>query len=55
MNKRNPYEKPAVIFEKELEALAGACDPTGTGVYLGGTGDPPYCKTSGVCAPTTSS
>jgi len=25
MEERKPYEKPAVVFEKELEALAGFC------------------------------
>ena len=31
--KRKPYEKPAVVFEKELEALAADCG----GAYLGGS------------------
>jgi hypothetical protein len=53
MKERKPYEKPAVVFEKELEALAGLCDPTGAGLQYG-TG-PNTCKTSGVCSPTVSS
>ena len=45
--KRMPYEKPAVIFEKSLEAMAAACDPTGDTTYTGG--DPGYCKADGAC------
>jgi hypothetical protein len=43
---RKPYEKPAVVFEKDLEALAQDC---GTGInspYLGGNN----CKSVGQCA-----
>jgi hypothetical protein len=28
---KKPYEKPAVIFERPLEALAAACTPTPPG------------------------
>jgi hypothetical protein len=45
--KRMSYDKPAVVFEKNLEALAADCDPTGGGTYTGGvTG---YCKADGAC------
>jgi hypothetical protein len=43
---RKPYEKPMVIFEKELEALAADC---GTGLnnpYVGGNN----CKAFAQCA-----
>lgn len=43
MSKRKPYEKPAVIFEKNLEALAADCSAAG---YLGGAD---FCKGDGVC------
>jgi hypothetical protein len=39
--KRKPYEKPAVVFEKDLEALAADC----SGTWLG-TGQ---CKAEGAC------
>lgn len=45
MKDRKPYEKPAVAFEKELEALAAVC---GTGVnntWLGGNN----CKGASAC------
>jgi len=43
------YEKPTVIFDKNLEALAGICDPIGDRLYSGG-GIANYCKESGFCA-----
>lgn len=45
--KRMPYEKPAVVFEKDLEALAADCDPTGGQTYTGGVAG--YCKGGGTC------
>jgi hypothetical protein len=48
---RKPYEKPATVFEKDLEALAGDCDPTGDRVYTGG-GEANYCKADGFCTTT---
>lgn len=48
MSERKPYEKPAVAFEKHLEALAANCDPGGDGddnIYLGGVN----CKAAGHC------
>jgi hypothetical protein len=42
MKDRKPYEKPAVAFEKELEALAVDC----SGAWIG-TGE--TCKGDGVC------
>ncbi len=53
MNERKPYEKPAVIFEKELEALAADCDPDNQGInniFQGGWN----CKGAGPCAVTAS-
>jgi hypothetical protein len=50
MKERKPYEKPAVVFEKELEAIAADCDPTGDGVYTGGTPKQPFCKGEGLCS-----
>ena len=45
MNERKPYEKPAVIFAKSLEGLAGDCG-VGTGnIYLGDSN----CKGDGYC------
>jgi hypothetical protein len=41
MKNRKPYEKPAVAFEKELEALATDC----SGAYLGGA----PCKGASAC------
>jgi hypothetical protein len=43
--KRKSYEKPAVIFEKELEALAADCGSGDNNVYMGGNN----CKGVGVC------
>ena len=40
--KRKPYEKPAVVFEKDLEALAADC----SGAFLGGNN----CKGALGCA-----
>lgn len=54
MQKQKPYEKPAVVFEKALEALAGDCDPSGDRLYNGG-GIANYCKASGFCVGTLSS
>lgn len=45
MKERKPYEKPAVILDKELEALAADC---GTGInspFMGGNN----CKGLGQC------
>ena len=44
---KKPYEPPAVIFEKNLEALAAECDPIGDTTYTGGV--PGYCKAEGAC------
>jgi hypothetical protein len=44
---RQSYEKPAVVFEKRLEAMAANCDPTGDTSYTGGV--PGYCKAEGAC------
>ena len=46
MSERKPYEKPAVVFEQELEALAGACGTVPNSPYLGGNN----CKGEGDCA-----
>ena len=43
---RKPYEKPAVVFEKDLEALAGFCGDGPDSPFLGGQN----CKASGQCA-----
>lgn len=42
---RKPYEKPAVVFEKELEALAGFCGEDVGNVFLGANN----CKGEGSC------
>ena len=34
--KRKTYVKPAVIFEKELEALAGTCGTGTNNTWMGG-------------------
>lgn len=47
MKERKPYEKPAVVFEKCLEAIAADCDPTGGTTWTGGVAG--YCKASGGC------
>lgn len=47
MKDRKPYEKPAMVFEKRLEAMAADCDPTLDTTYTGGV--PGYCKAEGVC------
>jgi hypothetical protein len=44
---RKHYEKPAVVFEKRLEAMAADCDPTGDTGYTAGV--PGYCKAEGAC------
>lgn len=49
MKERKTYEKPAVIFEKDLEAMAGACDPTGDTAYTAGEPGSNYCKADGLC------
>jgi hypothetical protein len=51
---RKPYEKPAVVFEKNLEAMAGVCDATGDRLYDGG-GAANYCKADGFCTNTLNS
>jgi hypothetical protein len=43
---RKPYEKPAVVFEKELEALAVFCGEGIGDVFLGGNN----CKGPTACA-----
>jgi hypothetical protein len=43
---RKPYERPAVVFERELEALAADC---GTGIGNPFLGDN-NCKGEGDCA-----
>ncbi len=35
---KKPYEKPAVVFERPLEALAAVCDPGVGGKALGQIG-----------------
>lgn len=42
-SKKKPYERPAVVFEKELEALAADCGAGLNNIYLGGNN----CKASG--------
>jgi hypothetical protein len=44
-SKKKPYEKPAVVFEKELEAMAADCGTVTNSPYLGGNN----CKAAGVC------
>lgn len=51
---RKSYEKPATVFEKNLEALAGDCDPGGDRLYTGG-GVANYCKGTGFCTTTINS
>ena len=46
--KRKPYEKPAVIFEKNLQALAANCEPAGGQLYTGNVTD--HCKAVGACS-----
>lgn len=43
---RKPYEKPAVVLEKNLEALAGYCGDYVDNTFLGGNN----CKGEGACA-----
>ena len=45
MKERKPYQKPAVIFEKDLEALASVCGGALSipNIYNGGGGQI-YCK-----------
>lgn len=54
MEERKSYEKPAVVFEKNLEALAGDCDVTGERLWDGG-GVANYCKADGFCTTTLNS
>jgi hypothetical protein len=42
---QKPYEKPAVVFEKDLEALAADCGSGLNDTYLGGNN----CKAAGQC------
>jgi hypothetical protein len=51
---RKPYEKPGVVFEKDLEVMAGLCDVTGDRLYSGG-GVANYCKAEGFCTGILSS
>ncbi len=44
-SKKIPYEKPAVVFEKELEAVAADCGSGLNSPYLGGNN----CKSFGQC------
>lgn len=46
MKERKPYEKPAVVFERDLEALAGFCGDYPGNTFLGGSN----CKGEGQCA-----
>jgi hypothetical protein len=46
MKEQKPYEKPAVVFERELEALAADCGVGTPNTFLGGSN----CKGAGVCA-----
>jgi hypothetical protein len=46
MEERKSYEKPAVVFEKNLEALAGYCGASPGNIFLGGDN----CKGEGQCA-----
>ena len=32
MERRKPYEKPAVVYREKIEAKAGACSKTGAGL-----------------------
>jgi len=43
--KRKPYEKPMVILEKRLEALAADCGAGNNNAYLGGNN----CKGAAAC------
>jgi len=43
--KRKPYEKPAVVLEKKLEALAADCGSSINNPYLGTN----TCKGAGQC------
>ncbi|MEW6756973.1 MAG: hypothetical protein AB1347_02030 [Acidobacteriota bacterium] len=31
MERRKPYEKPAVVYREKIEAKAGSCSKTGAG------------------------
>ena len=46
MKKRKPYEKPAVVLERELEVLAVDCGTGLNNTYLGTNN----CKAAGQCA-----
>jgi hypothetical protein len=43
---RKPYEKPAVVFERELEAVAAYCGEGLNNHFLGADN----CKATGQCA-----
>lgn len=50
MKEQKPYEKPAVVFEKSLEAVAADCDPTGDTAYTAGGPGSNFCKAdAGIC------
>jgi hypothetical protein len=50
MKNRKPYEKPAVVLERELEALAADCGTGVPNIYLGDVN----CKAAGACTITFS-
>lgn len=50
MKERKSYERPAVVYESDLEALAADCGVGDNNLYLGAGN----CKGSGVCAITFS-
>lgn len=53
---KRKYEKPAVVFEKSLEALANVCAGWGTNPSTyNGDGSPSYCKTLAGCTATIDS
>lgn len=57
---KRKYEKPAVVFEKDLEALANVCSgwpivPPDTGTTYNGGGVANYCKTLADCTSTIDS
>jgi hypothetical protein len=45
-SKKKPYEKPAAVFERELEAIAADCGSGLNNPYVGGNN----CKAAGQCA-----
>ena len=53
---KRQYEKPAVVFEKDLEALANVCAGTQTSPSTyNGDGTPAYCKGLATCTTTIDS